>query len=277
MSEESRRVARRGSSLSESSSTSCVRGEQYDPLERFMTRWLEADGRRMQREDQRQEKDRRLQAQQQERWAQLLIEAWRPAIVDPPSNIPKLTLQKFQEGVDDMSSLLKTFEVAARAGRWPEGQWSLYLRTSLSGAGMTAVSALSGEQNYEEVKQTLPSTYQVSTETYRRKVFEQAFDQNNAEAWLRTYRQSYSQWLDSTGKTAFEAVLMKLTIGKLPRWLETYMRNLNPDNYKELMEAIVRYLGSQKWDDTSTKRTDRPEKSRTQMSDTPNRNREQEP
>ena len=70
---------------------------------------------------------------------------------------------------------------------------------------------------------------------------------------------------------------MELTIRKSPRWLETYMRNLNPDNFEELREAIVRYLGSQKWDDNSTKRTDRSEKSRTQMSDTPNRNREPEP
>ena len=76
---------------------------------------------------------------------------------------------------------------------------------------------------------------------------------------------------------AFEAVLMELTIRKLPRWLETYMRNLNPENFEELSETIVRCLGSQKRDDTSTKRIDRTEKSRTQMSDTPNRNREAEP
>ena len=178
-----------------------------------------------------------------------------------------------------MSSFLKTFKVAARVGRWSGGQWSLYLRTSLSGAGMTAVSALSTEQqeSYEEVKQTLLSTSQVSTEAYRRKVFEQSYDQNNADAWLRTYRQSYSQWLDSTDKTSFEAVLMELTIHKLPRWLETYMTNINPENFEEFREAIVRYLKSQKRDDTSTKRTDRPEKSGTQMSDTPNRNREPEP
>ena len=87
------------------------------PLERLMTRWLEADGRRMLREDQRWEEDRRLQAQQQERWTKLLTEARRPAIVEPPPNIPKFMLQKFQEGVDDMSSFQKTFEVAARAGR----------------------------------------------------------------------------------------------------------------------------------------------------------------
>ena len=111
---------------------------------------------------------------------------------------------------------------------------------------MTAVSALSAEeQKTEEVKQTLLSTYQESTETYRRKVFEQSFDQNIADVWLRTNRQSYSQWLDSTDKPAFKAVLMELTIHKLPRWLDTYMRNLNPDNFEELREAIVRYLGSQ--------------------------------
>ena len=96
-----------------------------------------------------------------------------------------------------MSSILKTFKVAARVG-W----WYLYLRTSLSGAGLTAVSALSVEQqnNYEEVKQTLLSTYLVYTETYRRKVFELSIDQNNGDGWLRTYRQCYSQWLNSMDK-----------------------------------------------------------------------------
>ena len=280
MSEEPQRVAEEDCRLWSQVQPPALEEHNNKSLERFMTWWLEADGRRMQGEDQKQEEDRRHQAQQQECWAQLLTEARKPALVDLPSNIPKLTLQKFQEGVDDMSSFLKIFEVAVRAGRWLDGQWSVYLRTSLSGARMTAVSAISVEQqnNYEEVKQTLLSIYQMSTETYRRKkVFEQSFDQNNVDAWLGTYRQSYSQWLDSTDKTAFKAVLMELTIRKLPRWLDTYMKNLNPDNFEELREAIVRYLGSQKRDDTSTKRTDRPLKSRTQMSDITNRNREPEP
>ena len=71
-----------------------------------------------------------------------------------------------------MSSFL-TFEVAARAGRWPEEQRSIYLRTSLSGVGMTAVSALSAEQqeNYEEVKQLCYSPIKCQW-----KVFEQSFD-----------------------------------------------------------------------------------------------------
>ena len=103
---------------------------------------------------------------------------------------------------------------------------------------MTAVSALSVEQqdNYDEGKHTSLSTYQVSSETYRRKVFEQSFDKTT----LVLGRKSSSQWLNSTDKTAFEAVVMELTIRKLPRWLETYMRDLNPDNFEELMEAIVR-------------------------------------
>ena len=188
MSEERRRAAGEDRRLRSQVQLPVLEESNNDPLERLMTKWLEADGRRMQREDQRREEDRRLQAQQHECWAQLLTEARRPAFVEPPPNIPKLTLQKFQKGIYDMSSFLKTFEVAAKAGQWPDEQWSLYLRISLSGAGMTAVSVFSAEQqeNYEDVKQTLLSTYQMSTETYRTKVFEQSFDQNNADAWLRT-------------------------------------------------------------------------------------------
>ena len=122
------------------------------------------------------------------------------------------------------SSFLKTFEVAARAGRWLEGQWSLYIRTSLSGAEMTAELALSVEQqnDCDEVKQTLLSTYEVSTETYRRLVFEQWFVQNNADAWLRnTGRVIPNGWTPRT--KCIETVLVELSICKLPKWLETYM------------------------------------------------------
>ena len=86
-----------------------------------------------------------------------------------------------------MSSFLKTFEVAARVGQWPEGQWSLYLRTSLSGAGMTAVSALSEEQQNdhdEELKQTLLSTIMCLQKLIGGRSLN-SHDQNNAEAFFR--------------------------------------------------------------------------------------------
>ena len=85
--------------MSEEPQPPALEESNKDSLERFMTIWLEADGRRLQREDQRREEDRRLQAQQQKRWAQLLNEAGRPALVDPPSNIPKLRYRNFRKGL----------------------------------------------------------------------------------------------------------------------------------------------------------------------------------
>ena len=43
-----------------------------------------------------------------------------------------------------------------------------------------------------------------------------------------------------------EVVLMELVLAKLPGWLETQMRNQKYQNYEELTEAIIRYLGNQK-------------------------------
>ena len=37
----------------------------------------------------------------------------------PAHHIPRLTLQKFIEGVDDMGAYLQTFEATALTGDWP--------------------------------------------------------------------------------------------------------------------------------------------------------------
>ena len=80
-----------------------------------------------------------------------------------------------------MGAFLETFEATATAAEWPRAQWSVYLRSSLAGQGMTAVSMLGAEDQgrYEVVKQTVLSTYHISAETYRKKVFEQQFDVQN--------------------------------------------------------------------------------------------------
>ena len=67
MSEERRRAAGEDRRLQSQVQLPALEESNNNHLGRLMTRWLEADGRRMQREDQRREEDRRLQAQQQER------------------------------------------------------------------------------------------------------------------------------------------------------------------------------------------------------------------
>ena len=113
---------------------------------------------------------------------------------------------------------------------------------------MLAVSALPADQqaDYQTVKRVLLSVYQISTESHRKKVFDQTFNPSNPDQWLREYRQNFHQWLNSTKRPTREVVLMELVLAKLPGWLETQMRNQNYQNYEELTEGIIRHLGNQK-------------------------------
>ena len=101
-----------------------------------------------------------------------------------------------------MGAYLDTFEVTAHVGEWPREQWCAYLRSSLSGQGLSAVASLpaADQADYSMVKQTLLSTYHISTDTYRKKIFDQPFDTNNPETWFHIYQQSFTQWIDSLEK-----------------------------------------------------------------------------
>ena len=111
-----------------------------------------------------------------------------------------------------------------------------------------AVSALSAVQqtDFQIVKQTLLSVYQISTETSRKKVFEQTFNASKPDQWLRDFKQNFYEWLDSTEKPTRETVLMELVLVKLPNWLENQMHNLNCQSYEWLCESIIRYIDNQK-------------------------------
>ena len=107
-----------------------------------------------------------------------------------------------------------------------------------------AVSALTAVQqaDFQIVKQTLLSVYQISTETRRKKVYEQTFNASKPDQWLRDFKQNLHQWLDSTERPTKETVLMELVLIKLLNWLENQMRNLNCQTYEGLCEAIISYI-----------------------------------
>ena len=121
--------------------------------------------------------------QQQEEWEGRMV--WMMEVVYPPPlqveagplahHIPGLMFQKFIEGVDDMGAYLQIFEATSLAGDWPRAQWSVYLRSSLSGQCLVAVATLraADQGDYEVVKRALLATYHISSETYRKKVFDQ--------------------------------------------------------------------------------------------------------
>ena len=195
------------------------------------------------------ELDHQAMADQQDCFMRLLegVQGSR-ARTPPPPPAPRLHFQKFIEETDNMSVYLGTFEAIAHASEWPIKLWSIHLRGSLSGAGLLAVSALPAVQqaDYQMVKSTLLAVYQVSTETHRKKVFEQSFNCNKPDQWLRDFKQNFYQWLDSTKVPIREVVMMELVLAKLSPWLEAQMRNLNCQSYTKLTEPIVRHLGNQR-------------------------------
>ena len=147
-----------------------------------------------------------------------------------------------------MAAYLDTFEATAVVSEWLRQQWSIHLRGSLSGAGLLAESELPADQQakYQTVKRVLLLVNQISSQTHRKKVFDQTFNPSNPDQWLRECCQNFHQWLDSTKRPTREVVLMELLLAKLPGWLETQMRNQNYQNYEELTEAIIGNLGNQK-------------------------------
>ena len=97
------------------------------------------------------------------------------------------------------------------AGVWPAAQWPVYLRSTLSGAGLLAIAMLDATEqaNYEVVKKVLVATYQVTSETYRKLVFGQTLDIANPDDWLRMHRQNFRQWFRMSDKAPEELVLME--------------------------------------------------------------------
>ena len=241
----------------------------------MMVEFFRAEERRAQRDEERAEREvqqweeeRRFAAGQQQRWIDALQNARPPPPVAAP---PRLSVQKFNEETDDIVAYLDTFEAVATASEWPEAQWSIHLRGSLSGAGLLAISTLNAVQqaDFQIVKKTLLSVYQISTETRRRKVFERTFNPTNPGQWLREFRQDFHQWLDSVQKPPREAILTELVLSKLPAWLEAQMRNLDCQTYEELTETIVRHLGNSK---LRRDKSDRKEKEQYRYAkDTPSR------
>ena len=83
-----------------------------------------------------------------------------------------------------MGAFLDEFEATANAAGWVHNHWPIYLRNTLSGQGLLAISSLSAieQNNYVTVKATLLATYHVSQETYRKKVFNTIFSARDPDA-----------------------------------------------------------------------------------------------
>ena len=109
--------------------------------------WEERESQEAQRWSKAQEREAERETQQQHRFLQIMTEISTPspAVLPTPSML-KLSVYKFIEGTDDMRAHLEEFEATAQAGNWSCNQCAIILRSSLSGAGLTAVASMPADQ-----------------------------------------------------------------------------------------------------------------------------------
>ena len=106
------------------------------------------------------------------------------------------------------------------------------------------------------MKRILLRAYHISSETYR-KIFKTHFNSSNAEAWFRSFKQDFNQWIETSNRDLLETVLHMLALQKkLHPWLQGQMRNLNPSTFEELSEAVARYQGNSRKVEDPASRTD---------------------
>ena len=158
-----------------------------------------------------------------------------------------------------MVAYLNTFEAVVTASEWPGPSGLSIYEAHYPEPGCWPSLLINAVQqaDFQIVKNTLLAIYQISTETRRRKVFEQTFNPTNPDQWLRVLRQDINQWLYSFQKPPREAILTELVLSTLLAWLVTQMRNLDCQTYEELMETIIHHLGNSK---LRTDKSDRKEK-----------------
>ena len=106
---------------------------------------------------------------------------------------------------------------------------------------MVMASLVASEQiDYDMVKRTLLRTYHISSKIYRKRIFETTFNSSNTEAWFKSFKQDFNQWIKTSNRDPLETVLHELALQKLPPWLQGQMRKLNPGTFEELPDAVAR-------------------------------------
>ena len=162
----------------------------------------------------------------------------QPAIVKQQA----IEVPKFKES-DDIDTYFRTFELVVESNGWDKNLWSKYLIPKLSGKAREAYAGLTIAQSldYETLKRSILTKYDVSCEAYRLKFREarRRTDQSVTE-WVNVLESQLNGWIkfadicDGDFVSLKDLILREQVLGKMPEDMSVHLRDRNLPSCVEL-------------------------------------------
>ena len=92
-------------------------------------------------------------------------------------------------------------------------------------------------------------------EICRKRIFKTNFNYSHIEAWFRSFKQNFNEWIETSNGEPLEAVLYELVL-QLPAWLQGQMKNLDQGTLEELSEAVASSQGNSRREGGPARRSD---------------------
>ena len=152
------------------------------------------------------------------------LESSQPAVFDLTKCL-KL-VPEFNEIEVDV--FFRNFEDIAVNMQWPNDKWVWLIKSKVKGRAAVIVSHLSGESDYEEVKQAILDGYAITVEGHRQR-FRQYY-KGSSQTWYEFAQEKlrlFKKWLNAAAITDFDALVNLIVteefMRKLPLNIKAYI------------------------------------------------------
>ncbi|XP_070549138.1 uncharacterized protein [Ptychodera flava] len=162
-------------------------------------------------------------------------------------------LPQFKEG-DNVDTHLRTFERLARTYSWPKKIWPKKLAPTLVGKAQEAYSRLREDDalDYDKVKVAILRKYELTRESYRVKFRAcKHTDEETFCMWGDIVADTFDRWMETSGVPSLsgeekyervrELFIMEQLVEGVPKQMQTYLKERDPENYKELVKLGETY------------------------------------
>lgn len=158
-------------------------------------------------------------------------------------------LPKFNEKVDEMDAWLYRFEKHAKAMRWPEDHWTIYLASLLEGKALNLYRSLTADEDidYETLAENLLIKYHCTADGFRAKF--RSFKPNIDEpmtAYAIELKRLLSRWVqlsktDYTKEGLLNLILKEQFLQSISPELATFIKERDIDDFDTMIQTAEVY------------------------------------